>query len=80
MPGELFLGGIATCAVELLQMFARDGGLPLGEVRVDVRAEVDPADQPNPGLTVFNRLRMRVGVRGLPLDTAEELVERFKGR
>jgi hypothetical protein len=61
-------------------MFARDGGLPLGEVLVDVRAEVDPADQPNPGRTVFNRLRMRVKVGGIPHDTAEELVERFKAR
>lgn len=80
MPGELFLGGIATCAVELLQMFARDDGLALGDVRVGVRAEVDPEDQPHPGRTVFTRVRMRVEVRGVSQATAEELVERFKGR
>ena len=80
MPGELFLGGIATCAVELLQMFARDDGLPLGEVHVDVRAEVDPEHQPHSGRTVFNRVGMRFSVHGLPQAKAEELVERFKGR
>ncbi len=80
MPGELFLGGIATCAVELLQMFARDDALPLGEVSVDIWAEVDPEHQPHAGRIVFNRMEMRFLVNGLPQATAEELVERFKGR
>ncbi|HEX9377926.1 MAG TPA: OsmC family protein [Actinomycetota bacterium] len=80
MPGELFLGGIATCAVELIQMFARDDGIPLGVVHVDVRAEVDRERQPHVGRTVLSRVRMRVEVQGVSGATAEELVERFKAR
>lgn len=80
MPGEVFLGGVATCAVELLQMFARDDGLPLGQVHVEVRAELDPEDQPHPKHTLFNRVRMRVQTRGVTQDQAEDLVLRFTGR
>jgi organic hydroperoxide reductase OsmC/OhrA len=80
MPGEVFLGGVATCAVELLQMFSRDDGMPLGDVRVQINAELDPDDQPHPGHTLFNRVRMRVEVDGVSQDRAEELVDRFKGR
>lgn len=80
MPGELFLGGIATCAVELVQMFAREEGITLGEVHAEVRAELDPDDQPHAGRTVFTRLRMRVRVGGVGQATAEDLVERFEGR
>ena len=80
MPGELFLGGIATCAVEVLQMFARDDGLPLGAVRVEVHAELDPGDQPHPRHTLFSRVRMLVEAEGVTQPQAEELVERFKGR
>lgn len=80
MPGELFLGGVATCAVELLQMFARDDGLPLGDVHVDIAAELDPDDQPHPSHVLFNRVRMRVDAAGVSQAQAEELVDRFKGR
>ncbi len=80
MPGELFLGGVATCAVELIQMFARDEGLPLREVHVEIGAELDPEDQPHPDRTVFTSVRMLVRVGGLDRGAAEGLVERFKGR
>lgn len=80
MPGELFLGGVATCAVELLQMFARDDGLPLGDVHVQVSAELDPDDQPHPRHTLFNRVRMRVETEGVTQRQADDLVERFTGR
>jgi organic hydroperoxide reductase OsmC/OhrA len=80
MPGELFLGGVAACAVELLQMFARDDSIPLGDVHVDIRAEVDPDNQSHPEHTLFNSVRMRVEVQGVSQAEAEQLVERFKGR
>src|SRR5207245_6297521 len=56
MPGELFLGGIATCAVELLQMFARDDALPLRAVYVDIRAEADHEHQTHAGRQVYYRI------------------------
>jgi uncharacterized OsmC-like protein len=80
MPGELFLGGVATCAVEVVQMFARDEGVPIGDVRVQMRAEVDPDDQPQAGRTLFNRVRMRIEIDGVTQRQAEDFVERFKGR
>jgi uncharacterized OsmC-like protein len=80
MPGELFLGGVATCAVELLQMFGRDDGVPLGDVHVQINAELDPDDQPDPEHTLFNRVRMQVDVEGVTQTQAEEFVDRFKGR
>lgn len=80
MPGEVFLGGVATCAVELLQMFSRDDGMSIGDVRVEINAELDPDDQPHPDHMLFNRVRMRVEVEGVTQARAEELVDRFKGR
>lgn len=79
MPGELFLGGVATCAVEVLQMFSRDDSIPLGEVHVRINAEVDPDDQPDPKHRLFNRVRMQIEVEGVTQAQAEELVDRFKG-
>jgi organic hydroperoxide reductase OsmC/OhrA len=80
MPGELFLGGVATCAVELIQMFARDDGVPIGDVHVQIGSELDPDNQPDPHRMLFNRVRMRVKVEGVTQARAEELVDRFKGR
>ena len=80
MPGEAFLGGVAACAVELIQMFARDDGIPVGDIEVDIGSELDPDDQPHPDHTLFNRVRMDVRVHGVDQATAERLVDRFKGR
>jgi organic hydroperoxide reductase OsmC/OhrA len=80
MPGELFLGGVAACGVELLQMFARDDSLPIGAVHVDIRGEVDPDNQSHPKHTLFNRVQMIVEVEGVSQSDADQLVERFKGR
>jgi uncharacterized OsmC-like protein len=80
MPGELFLGGVATCAVEVVQMFARDDDIPLGDVRVQINAELDHDNQLHPEHTLFNRVWMRVEVEGVTQAVAEDLVDRFKGR
>ena len=80
MPGELFLGGVATCAVEVIQMFARDDGVPIGDLRVQMNAEVDPDNQPHEGRTLFNRVRMLVEIEGVSQPQADDFVHRFKGR
>ncbi len=79
-PGELFVAGVAACAVELLEVIARDEGISVPAARVEVRGEVDPANPARPDLTVFNRVDLRFEVRGVTRDEADLLVERFKGR
>jgi uncharacterized OsmC-like protein len=79
-PAELFLGGIATCGVELLQVFAREEELPLEGVRVEIEGELDPDNPVRPDLTLFNRVQLAFRVHGLTQDEGEHLVERFKGR
>ena len=40
-PGEMFLSGAAACGAEVLQVLARDGGVPLERVEVTVRGTID---------------------------------------
>ena len=79
-PAELFLAGIATCGVELLQVFAREEELPLQKVEVTVAGEIEPASPVRPDVTLFNRVRVAFQLEGMTQDEAEHLVERFKGR
>ena len=41
-PAELFLAGIASCGVELVQVVARDDGVAVGQVRAWISGEIDP--------------------------------------
>jgi uncharacterized OsmC-like protein len=79
-PGELFLAGVASCGVELLQVFAKEEGLPLQAVRVEIAGEIEPANPVRSDLSVFNRVRLALQLEGVTRDEAEHLVERFKGR
>jgi uncharacterized OsmC-like protein len=79
-PAELFLAGIATCGVELLQVFAREEDLPLHRVHVDIAGEIDPANPVRADVMLFNRVRIGFQVAGVEQNDAEHLVERFKGK
>jgi uncharacterized OsmC-like protein len=79
-PAEAFLAGIAACSVELIQVFAREEGLPLRAVRATIEGELDRENPVRPDLTVFNRVRLQVQLEGVERDEAERLVERFKAR
>jgi uncharacterized OsmC-like protein len=79
-PGELFLAGVASCAVELLAVIARAEDVPLAGSHVAIHGEVDPANPVRRDVTVFNRIDLRFEVRGVTQDQAELLVERFKAR
>ncbi|HYH27371.1 MAG TPA: OsmC family protein [Actinomycetota bacterium] len=80
MPGELFLSALASCAVELLQMLAKEGEVPLGDLDVEVRAELDPDHQPRSDVRLFNRVNIGIRADGVTQQQAEALVEGFKGR
>jgi uncharacterized OsmC-like protein len=79
-PAELFLAGIATCGVELVQVFAREEGLPLQAVHVEIAGEIEPGSPVRPDVTVFNRVRLGFELAGVDEEQAERLVGRFKGR
>lgn len=79
-PPELFLAGIASCAVELVEVIARDEDVPVTGVRAEITGGIDPDTPVREDVTVFNTVRLRFEIDGTSREQAEGLVERFKGR
>lgn len=79
-PAELFLAGIASCGVELVQVLAKDAGVAVAGVSVDVHGVLDPARPVRDDVRVFNAVRVRFEVAGVDAVAARELVEGFKRR
>jgi uncharacterized OsmC-like protein len=79
-PAELFLAGIASCGVELVQVFAKDEDVPLQGVRVEIAGEIDPANPVRSDVNVFNAVHLAFHLEGVTADQGARLVERFKGR
>ncbi|HLF68910.1 MAG TPA: OsmC family protein [Gaiellaceae bacterium] len=79
-PAELFLAGVATCGVELLQVLARDEDVQLRGARVEISGEIDPDHPVRPDVTVFNAVHLAFELDGVGEEEASRLVERFKRR
>lgn len=79
-PAELFLSGIASCGVELVQVLATEQRLPLEAVRVNISGVVDRSRPVRPDVTLFNEVRLRFQLQGVTEDEGTALVEAFKGR
>ena len=79
-PPEAFLSGVASCGVELVQVIARELGLPIPKARVSIEGIVDRSNPVRPDVTLFNVVRLRFAVSGVTRDQAIDLVERFKKR
>jgi uncharacterized OsmC-like protein len=79
-PGELFLGGVATCAVELIQVIARQRDLPLRSVAADIDGTIDREHPVRADLSVFNRVALELRLTGVGDDDAARLVESFAAR
>lgn len=79
-PPEGFLASIAACGVELVQVIARELGLPAPSVRVQMEGKVDRDHPVRSDVTLFNEVQMRFAVGGVPREQAADLVERFKKR
>jgi uncharacterized OsmC-like protein len=79
-PAELFLAAVGACGVELLQVLARDEGMPLTGVRTATSGELDPGSPARRDVSVFNRVRLRIELDGVTADQGDLLVKRFKGR
>lgn len=79
-PVEAFLSGVAACGVELVQVIARERDVPLQSVAVEISGVVDRDHPVRRDLTVFNEVRLRFRLGGVPREQGVELVESFKGR
>jgi uncharacterized OsmC-like protein len=79
-PAELFLGGVAACAAELVQVLAKEKGIELAGVEAELGATIDKAHQVRSDLTVFKSATLRFTFRGVGDEDAAMLVEAFKGR
>jgi len=79
-PGEAFLAGVAACAVELIQMFARDDELELGGIDVAMRGLIDRDKPLRDDLTLFNDVSIRIEIGGVTEDQARDLADRFARR
>ena len=79
-PAELFLGGVASCGAELIQVIARDEGVAVAAVDVTVTGSVDRSRQPRTDVTLFNTVRVDIVLTGTDGARAAALVEAFKRR
>jgi uncharacterized OsmC-like protein len=79
-PGslELFLGGIVSCAVLMLERIARSESRTLGPVRAEMEATRDPASTSQP--PVLDTAKLTFVFQGMTSEEAGHLVETFKNR
>jgi uncharacterized OsmC-like protein len=79
-PAELFLAGIATCGIELVEVLAKEAGTSIGPVRAEIEGVLDPERPVREDVRVFNSVRLRFELTGVGEPRARELVEGFKRR
>jgi uncharacterized OsmC-like protein len=79
-PAEVFLSGVATCGVELVEVLARAQGVPLEAVAVDVRGIQDRANPVRPDVSLFNSVELSFHLKGVTEEQGAGLVEAFKRR
>jgi uncharacterized OsmC-like protein len=76
--GELFLAGVTTCAVLMVERIARHAELPMTHVRAVMEGSRDPDSPEQP--PVLQKARLTFTFRGLTREQAGGLVESFKGK
>jgi uncharacterized OsmC-like protein len=79
-PAELFLGGVVACAVELVQVIAREQGVVLDEVAAEMSGTVDRGHDIRSDMTVFRSATLRLSLGGVGDADAAALVEAFTRR
>ena len=77
-PPELFLSSIAACGVELVEVFARQDGIPLRRVEVAGRGTLDRSNQARTDVTLMNTLSLDFTLSGVDDAQAAHLIARFK--
>jgi uncharacterized OsmC-like protein len=79
-PPEIFLAGVITCGVELVQVFARDKNLSLRSATGIISATLDRSTQARSDVTLFNSVRLDFTLTGVSHDEGHQLVDAFKAR
>lgn len=79
-PAELFLTGIASCGVELLQSFAKADQVPLRGVNVEIAGTLDRSNPVRRDVSVFNSVHLRFWLAGVSEGEGARLIDKFKGR
>jgi uncharacterized OsmC-like protein len=79
-PPELFLTGVISCGVELVQVFARDKNLPLRSATGTIFATLDRSNQARSDLTLFNSVQLDFTLAGVSQHEGRQLVDAFKAR
>ena len=79
-PAEIFLSAVAACGTEVIQVIARDDGVPLDSVAVTVRGVVDREAQPRADVTVFTEVHLSIRLAGPSVAQAAALVAGFQRR
>src|SRR5262249_40564723 len=79
-PAEMFLSGVASCGVELIQVLARQHNVPLASIRCEIEATQDPSNPVRPDVNLFNEVNINFELGGVSQEQAQDLVDRFKRR
>jgi len=79
-PAELFLSAVASCGVELIQMQAQSGGVPLQGIQVEISGQMDRSRPVRRDVSLFDSVSLRFLLKGVTDDEAKNLVEKFKGK
>jgi uncharacterized OsmC-like protein len=79
-PSELFLSGVATCGVELVEVLARAQQVPLQAVAVTIHGLMDRGNPVRPDVTLFNTVRLDFHLKGVTEEQGAQLIAAFKGR
>jgi len=79
-PAEIFLAGVASCGVELVQVLAKSAGIGLKGIAVRIQGQMDRSKPVRPDVTLFNSVHLEFQMKGINDHEAKQLVETFKGR
>ncbi|HLU66100.1 MAG TPA: OsmC family protein [Kofleriaceae bacterium] len=77
-PPEAFLAGVASCGVELIEVFARQDGIPLERVEAEITGTIDRGNPVRTDVTVFNEVALDLRLHGVTAEQAAHLVTRFQ--
>src|SRR5215208_114707 len=79
-PAELFLAGVATCGMELVQVIAAEQRMPVQAVSATIEGLQDRSQPVRPDVSLFSRVRLEFQLKGVTAEQGAQLIEAFKRR